>query len=190
MVCILIPAIPLGLILGIRGMMWGFVIAPYLTALILFGYIFIRYGKEQFPLLITPSGDALFSCTTALVEEDIMSLVYAVHDFLSDNNANKASRSKVELLLEELLFLIRDKNLELNKDMKPTEILAECCVRIGGEGIDMSIWDSGVIFDVTETDGDIVNFRSYFVERFMTVQKEKKHMTIISFNKNFCHFKF
>ena len=171
-------------------MMSGFVIAPYLTAAILFGYIFLRYGKEQFPILLTPSGDVFFTRTTPLEQDDIMSLVYAVHGFLSDNNANQTSRTRAELTLEELLLLIRDKNLELNKGRKPKEILAECCVRIGGEGIDMSIWDSGEIFDVTEADGDIVNFRSYFVERFLTEQKEKKHMTVTSFNRNFCHFKF
>ena len=190
LVCILIPAVPLGMIIGIRGMMWGFVIAPYLTAVIWFGYIFLRYGKEQFPILLTPSGDVFFTRTTLLEQEDIMSLVYAVHGFLSDNNADKTSRTRAELMLEELLLLIWDTNLKFNKGRKPKEILAECCVRIGSDGIDMSIWDSGVIFDVTEADGDIVNFRSYFVERFLTGQKEKKHMTITSFNKNFCHFRF
>ena len=66
LVCILLPAIPLGMIFGIKGMMLGYALAPYLTALILFGYVYIRYGKEQFPALITPSKDAMLNRTILL----------------------------------------------------------------------------------------------------------------------------
>ena len=92
--------------------------------------------------------------------------------------------------MEELLLLIRDRNSDLSIVKKARQVFAECCVRISSDGVDMSVWDSGEIFDVTEVDGDIINFRAYFVERFLSVNREKKHMIATSFNKNFCHFKF
>ena len=190
LVSILILAIPLGILFGIRGMMMGFVIAPYLTLVILFGYIYLRYGKEQFPMLIEPSEEALLSKTIRLEQEEIMSMVYSVHDFLEENSVDHASQTRVELALEELLLLINDKNREFNKGKKAEDVYAECCIRVNNKGVDMSIWDSGEIFDATAVDGDISNFRGYFVERFLSVQHDKRHMITTSFNKNYCHFKF
>ena len=190
LVCILILAIPLGIQCGIRGMMLGFSLAPYLTVAILFAFIFLRYGREQFPILMTPSGDVLLNRTILLDQENIMSLVYDTHVFLEENNVSKSSQNRVELTMEELLLLIRDRNSDLSIVKKARQVFAECCVRISSDGVDMSVWDSGEIFDVTEVDGDIINFRAYFVERFLSVNREKKHMIATSFNKNFCHFKF
>lgn len=190
LVCILIPAIPLGMVFGIKGMMYGYALAPYLTAAILFAYIYIRYGKDQFPSLISPSGDVLMNRTIVLNEKDIMALVYDVHEFLEGIKTDKVSRGYVELTLEELLLLIMDRNQKANEGKKQKKIYAEICVRSSDEGVDMSIWDSGEIFDITEVDSDIINFRSYFVGRILSEQQVKKHMVATSFNKNFFHFSF
>ena len=190
LVSILILTLPLGIRHGIRGMMLGFSLAPYLTVVIFFGYIFFCYGREQFPILMTPSGDLIMNRTILLNQENIMSLVYDTHVFLKENNVNKTSQNRVELTMEELLLLIRDRNKDENVVKKVRQVFAECCIRISSEGVDMSIWDSGEIFDVTEVEGDIINFRAYFVQRFLSEQRDKKHMIATSFNKNFCHFKF
>ena len=189
LVCILLPAIPLGMIFGIKGMMFGYALAPYLTAAILFGYIYIRYGKDQFPALISPSEDAMLNRTILLNEKDIMDFVYDVHDFFEENKTDKVSQGYAELTLEELLLLILDRN-QNTAGKKSKKIYAECCIRSTGQGIDMSIWDSGDIFDITEVDSDIINFRSFFVQRILSEQQVKKHMVATSFNKNFFHFAF
>ena len=190
LVCILLPGIPLGLIFGIRGLVSGFFLAPYLTAVILFLYVYLRYGKENFPILIASSDDAHLNRTIKLSQENIMSLVYEAHEFLEQNGVNKRSQNRVEVTIEELLLLIRDKNKELNPKCNPEDIYAECYLRISKEEVDMSLWDSGEIFDITEEDSKLFSFRGYFVERFLTQQREKKHMTATSFNKNFCRFQF
>ena len=188
LVCILALSLPLGMAFGIKGMMLGYALAPYLTALILLGYVYTHYPKEQFPDLLPISADVLFHRTILLNEHDIMALVYDVHDFLVKNKIDNTSQKFIELNLEELLLLIKEKNQELKKKKKLPRIYAECCLRLNGKGADLSIWDSGEIFDITEADGDIINFRSYFVERLLAEEKVKKHMVATSFNKNFIHF--
>lgn len=188
LLCIIILSIPLGIVFGIRGMMFGFALAPYLTAIILFGYIYTHYAKEQFPDLLTSSEDVLLNRTILLNEHDIMTLVYDVNEFLEKNNIDKTSQGFIELNLEELLLFIKEKNQESDKKSKPKKIYAECCLRLNSKGADLSIWDSGEIFDITEADSEIINFRSYFVERLLAEEKVKKHMVATSFNKNFVHF--
>ena len=188
LVCILVPAIPLGMLFGIKGMMFGYALAPYLTAAILLGYVYIHYGKELFPSLIPRSDDAVFYRTIRLEEDEIMTLLYDVHAFLEENHIAQSSRGIIELTLDELLFLIKDKNKKPEDGKKPEKIYAECFMRADEEGVDLSIWDSGEIFDITDEDSDLINFRHYIVERIMTQQDVKMHMVATSFNKNFFHF--
>ena len=188
LVCILVPAIPLGMIFGIKGMMAGYAMAPYLTAAVLFGYVYFRYGKDLFPSLIPHSEDVFVYRTIVLEKEEIMKLVYDVHAFLEENHVNRTSGGIIELTLEELLFLIKDKNVKSEDGKKPKKIYAECFLRIDGNGADLSIWDSGEIFDITDVDSDIINFRNYIAERIMSQQDVKKHLVSTSFNRNFFHF--
>ena len=188
LVCILAPAIPLGILFGIKGMMFGYALAPYLTAAILLGYVYIHYGKELFPSLIPRSDDAVFYRTIRLEEDEIMTLLYDVHAFLEENHIAQSSRGIIELTLDELLFLIKDKNKKPEDGKKPEKIYAECFMRADEEGVDLSIWDSGEIFDITDEDSDLINFRHYIVERIMTQPDVKMHMVATSFNKNFFHF--
>ena len=188
LVCILVPAIPLGMLFGIKGMMFGYALAPYLTAAILLGYVYIHYGKERFPSLIPRSDDAVFYRTIRLEEDEIMTLLYDVHAFLEENHIAQSSRGIIELTLDELLFLIKDKNKKPEDGKKPEKIYAECFMRADEEGVDLSIWDSGEIFDITDEDSDLINFRHYIVERIMTQPDVKMHMVATSFNKNFFHF--
>lgn len=195
LVCILVLAIPLGLLfghsdmlMGIRGMMLGYALAPYLTAAILFGYVYLRYGKDLFPSLVPRTGDAEFYRTILLDKESIMKLVNDVHAFLEENHIEDVSRSIIELTLEELLLLIRDKNRIAEGGKKDGKIYVECFMRAGGDGVDLSVWDSGEIFDITDVDSEMINFRNYVVERMMSHQEVKKHMVVTSFNRNFFHF--
>ena len=188
LVCILVPAIPLGMFFGIKGMMTGYALAPYLTAVILLGYVYLHYGKDLFPSLIPHSDDAVFYRTIRLEENEIITLVYDVHAFLEKNHIAHTLRGTIELTLEELLFLIKDRNMKSEDGKEPEKIYAECFIRANEEGVDLSIWDSGEIFDITNEDSDLINFRHYIVERIMTQQDVKKHMVATSFNKNYFHF--
>ncbi len=187
LVCILVLAIPLGMCFGIYGMMLGYALAPYLTAVILFGYIYFRYGKDRFPDLMEPSGDILLNRTIVLGKEKIMKMVYDTHAFLESNHTDQTAEHHLELVLEEVLLLILEKNRK-DDQKKPKKIYAEICVRLSPEGAFLSIWDSGEIFDITDLDGEMIDFRSYVASRIISGQQEKKHIVATSFNKNFFHF--
>lgn len=188
LVCILVLAIPFGMRFGLQGMMLGYAMAPYLTAVILLSYIYFHYGKERFPDLLPPSDDVILNRTIVLKEEEIMKFIQDSHEILEANHVDKKVEHSVELVLEEVLFLIMDKNRLTEHGKKTKKIYAEICERISSEGVDLSIWDSGEIFDITETDSELINFRSYFISRVLSRQEVKKHMVATSFNRNFFHF--
>ncbi len=188
LICIIALAIPFGLVWGIRGMMLGFALAPYLTGAVLFVYVFLRYGPGRFPYLLEPSSDKLLTRTILVSDQEIMNYIYDVDDFLKEVGADRSCMNHSELTLEEVLFLILEKNQGSDDKKASDKIYAECCVRANDEGVDLSIWDNGIIFDITNEESEVMNFRSYFVSRMMSEQHVKKHLVATSFNKNFFHF--
>ena len=187
LVCIIVLAIPLGMRFGIQGMMLGFALAPYLTALILFYYITWRYGRDRFPDLLPPSDEPLLNRTIILQKEKIMKLIYEAEAFLEEHHIEVRTEHSLELVLEETLLLIMERNQKADQK-KPKKIYAEICVRISKKGVELSIWDSGEIFDITDVDSDVVDFRTYVTASILSEQAVKKHMVAVSFNKNFFHF--
>ena len=188
LVCILALSLPLGMLFGIKGMMLGYALAPYLTAVILFGYVWFHYGRNLFPSLVPHTDDPVFYRTILLEEGNIMTLVYDVEPFLTENHISRKSRGTIELTLEEVLSRIMERNNETNEGKKPPKIYGECFIRVNEQGVDVSIWDSGEIFDITDVDSDVVDFRSFIVESILERQDVKKHMVATSFNRNFFHF--
>ena len=188
LLCILVLAIPFGMLFGTQGMMLGYALAPYLTIAILFAYIVLRYGRDRFPDLLEPADNILLNRTITLGEEEIMQLVYDAHVILENNHTDKKTEHSLELVLEEILLLILEKNRGEEPRKKQKKIYAEVCIRTGQKGTDLSVWDSGEIFDATDVDNEVVSFLDYITARILSLQHERKHMVATSFNKNFFHF--
>lgn len=186
LVCVNMLVIPFLFYFGIMGIWIGLALNPYLTAVIFFGYIYFHYRNREFPTLLRGSSDSILNKTIRLTTDEIMGFVYESDTFLKEKKAEEKKTNRVILVLEEILVLIKDRNEEEGKNKD--DLYAECCLRVNNHSVDLSIWDSGIIFDATDTDAGIRDFQSYFVTRILTNQPVKKHMVATSFNKNYFHF--
>ena len=188
LVSIVVLIFPFGLIWGLNGIWFSFAAAPYLTLAVLALTIFILIRKGIIPLPLPRKSYNIFTRTVDLNTDELMEYVYLVHDFLIQHEVDSKLSIHVELTLEESLILLRDMNLKEVKEKKRKDTLAECTVRVFDEGVDLSIWDSGIVINITDEEMMIKDLHSYFINRIMKFSREKKNKVVVSFNRHFFHF--
>ena len=181
-VLVVTPAcIALGYFFGIYGMFAGVAVGPAIAYAISVLYIRIRYGAENYPLLLT---DKLKGFKHKFYEfklnpESIVGTQHQVEKFLVENNIGKKTISKVKLLIEDLYMLIYEKN------GADKAVYAECTVIIRETGVQLITKDDGVLFDLSSEDvvaGSIIEF---MVSGYMEKLKDnKKYLTTMSYNRN------
>ena len=85
----------------------------------------------------------------------------------------------VSVITEDVLMLIQEKN---RNSQKP--IHAECTLMIRPDCIKLILRDSGIIFNITDTDSSIGSFRQFFVSNLMLNQKEKFYLVTTGYNRS------
>ena len=171
----------LGFFFGVYGMFVGVAIGPALTYVIMVLYIRLRYGKDNYPLLLSEkiNGVKHGFYEFKLNPESIVGTQHQVEKFLAENNIEKKIISKAKLLIEDLYMLIYEKN------GADKEVYAECTVIIREKDVQIITKDDGVLFDLSSDDvvaGSIVEF---MVSGYMEKLKDnKKYLTTMSYNRN------
>lgn len=181
-VLVVTPAcIALGYFFGIYGMFAGVAVGPAIAYAISVLYIRIRYGAENYPLLLT---DKLKGFKHKFYEfkldpKSIVETQQQVEKYLCENGIDRKIVSKVKLLIEDLYMLIYEKN------GADKAVYAECTVIIRDTGVQIITKDDGVLFDLSNEDvvaGSIVEF---MVSGYMEKLKDnKKYLTTMSYNRN------
>ena len=177
----------LGYFFGVYGMFVGVAIGPALTYVIMVLYIRLRYGKDNYPLLLSEkiNGVKHEFYEFKLNPESIVGTQHQVEKFLAENNIEKKIISKAKLLIEDLYMLIYEKN-GVDK-----AVYAECTVIIRETDVQIITKDDGVLFDLSSEDviaGSIIEF---MVSGYMEKLKEnKKYLTTMSYNRNTFRIKY
>ena len=188
LVSILVLVFPFGFIWGINGIWIAFAAAPYLTLVVLALSIQFLIIKGIIPTPLPQKSKNILSRTIDLNTDELMEYIYNVHDFLSQHEVDAKLSSHVEVTMEECLILLRDINLKAAKGTIHKDTIAECTIRVFDGGVDFSVWDSGIVFDVTDGDMSVSDLHSYFISRMLRFARVKKHKVVVSFNRNFLHF--
>lgn len=188
LVSIVILVFTFGMLFGINGIWFGFATAPYLTLAVLVVTVFIMVCKGKITTPLPQKSVNILTETIDLQNNEFMEYVYSVHDFLLQHGVDSKTCNRVELTLEECLVLLSDTNLKEAKGKQRKDTIAECTVHVYDEGVDLSIWDSGIVFDITDENMGIKDLHSYFLSRIMKSARVKKHKVVVSFNRNFFHF--
>ena len=173
-------AVLLGMVLGINGMFMGLAAAPALAYMFLIIYLTRRYGREDFPLLLSELPDNVQSYLFDLYTEpeQIIGLQKKVEALLVENGIDYRTVGKVKLLIEELYMLIREKNGDKG-------ILSECSVMLRPEGVQIITKDDGVLFDISEDDVTVTSLISLAVSAYMEkLGQNRRHLTTMSFNRS------
>jgi hypothetical protein len=171
----------LGYFFGVYGMFAGVAVSPALAYVISVLYIRIRYGAENYPLLLADKlkGFKHKFYELKLDPASIVKTQQQAEKFLCENGVDRKIVSKVKLLIEDIYMLIYEKN------GADKAVYAECTVIIRETGVQIITKDDGILFDLSSDDviaGSIVEF---MVSGYMEKLKEnKKYLTTMSYNRN------
>lgn len=170
-----------GMLFGINGVWIGLGVAPFASILVVLLFIYLRYGREKFPLLLDKETKNIQIFDTELSAENVMKLRDSVEDYLVKNNVNSASVNRIMLLIEETCMEIYENN-------KQRKVSLECSVMIGSE-IQMIIRDDGDVRDITDSDTRITSFRAYVLSQLMARTPDKQNLVTTGYNRNVFRFK-
>ena len=178
-------AVLLGMAFGVYGLFVGIAAASAVSYALVLVYIACRYGRENCPLFLgllkSDVRSELFNLRTE--PEQIMDLQSRVSALLQENGIDRRIVTRVELLIEELFMLIREKN-------GGKAVLSECSVLLRPEGVQIITKDEGVIFDISEEDAAVTSLNAFVVASYMEkMGQNKRYLTTISFNRSSFLFK-
>lgn len=180
-------AVVLSILLRSHAGLWiGLAAAPIITLLVSAAGIYLSFGRELFPFLL-------------LKDRDDRTLIYAftISSQAAARMADTAGRVLetfsvpdrigllTEVFLEDMLMLILEKNAGRKKPL-----YAECTLIIEPDGVRLILRDSGVIFNITDSDAKVQSFRQFIVSSLMISLEHRAYLTTTGYNRTELFFSF
>ena len=170
-------------VFGFNGMWAGFVIAPMLTLVAAYFFIYCRFGKENFPFLLKNMESEILVMDETLTKETAASLSVDVEKSFLDHHYPLTIAEKASLFVEEVGNTV----LEMNKESKEP-ILIELSIFFESESALIIERDSGVLFDLTNPDVEIKGLSGFVLSGLMSSQQDKAYLVTTGYNRNMIRF--
>lgn len=181
----LLQAAPLAMMLGRlfdeNGMFTGVMLAPVFSYAAGMLFVRLRYGKENYPLMLADRAKSVRSWlyNVNVEPEAIIDVQGRIARKLKENGVDDQTIGMIKLLVEELFVLIHEKN------HGNPGVMGECGVIIEEDGVRIIIKDDGVLFDLSDENAEVVSFAVFAVSSYMTsIGENKQNLTTMSFNRN------
>ena len=179
---ILLPMLG-SLIFGVNGMWAGFAVAPMLTLFCAMLFVYLRFGKSNFPFLLNNMDAEIVVMDGVLTPEAASGLSKKAADSLLAHQYTGGEANRAALFVEEIGLTILERN---KKTKKP--ILIELSIFFEKDSVLMIERDSGVLFDVTDADNQIGGLSSFILSGLMEAHKEKTYLVTTGYNRNMIRF--
>ena len=169
---------------GFYGIWAGFAIAPMLTLTAAMIYIYLRFGKENFPFLLNNMQSEIIVMDDALSIEMVAALSENVGRSLEEHQYSKADANRAALFVEEIILTL----IEKNKDAKKP-VLVEISLFFEQDSVLIIERDSGELFDMTDPDLHVQGLSGFVLSGLMEANKEKAYLVTTGYNRNMIRFK-
>ena len=173
-----------GLIFGLKGMWVGFVISPLLTLIIALIFVYLRFGKENFPFILNDMGSEIVVMDDKLTAESAGKLSRQVTDALLSHGYHKQKALRAALFVEEIGLTVLEKNKQAKKP-----VLIEISLFFEDDSVLIIERDSGKLFDITDPDLHIDGLSSMIISAMMISHKEKAYLVTTGYNRNIIRFR-
>ena len=168
---------------GINGMWVGFVIAPVLTLIISLGFVYLRFGNDNFPFILKSMDSEIDVIDDTLTTENVVALSKKVGNSLEAHQYSPADVARVRLFVEEVGIAIIDKNSQKKKAP-----LIEYSLFYEEDSVLIIERDSGELFDLTNPDNPIEALNVFVLDALMESHKEKAYFVTTGYNRNIIRF--
>ena len=171
-----------GRFFGIDGVWVALGAAPAATALLFCGFLLVRYGRRQFPLLLPRDREVnLHVLNLDLTEDEITAASEEVGRILAAAGAPQSTVVRASLMVEEVFMAVKDRN-------GSRSLRAEVTLDLNGDEAVLILRDDGEVFDITDADARITSLRTYLVASVMEFQPKRMNLTTIGYNRNIFKF--
>ena len=164
---------------GINGMWAGFAIAPILALAIALSFVYLRFGKDNFPFLLKEIDSDIVVMDGSLTAETASALSQQVGDHFLSHQYPKEEANRAALFVEEIGLTILEKNQQAKKP-----ILMEISLFFEDDSVLIIERDSGKLFDVTDPDAQIKGLSGFVLSGLMEAHQEKAYLVTTGYNRN------
>ncbi|MBP5289468.1 MAG: hypothetical protein J6Z79_06335 [Clostridia bacterium] len=172
-----------GLIFGLTGMWAGFALSPLLTLIAALIFVYLRFGKDNFPFLLKDMDSEIVVLDDKLTPETAVQLSEQVGESLLSHGYPKESSNRAALFAEEIGLTV----LEQNKKAKK-QILIELSLFFETDSVLIIERDSGKLFDATDPDLKIAGLSTLTLNGLMGSHTEKAYLVTTGYNRNMIRF--
>lgn len=171
------------LLFGIYGMWAGFVVAPILTLFCAMLFVYLKFGKDNFPFLLKNMDAEILVMEDTLTPESAASLSVQVKNSLQSHQYSIDTANSAALFTEEIGLTI----LESNQPSKKS-ILIELSLFFEDDHVLIIERDSGKLFDLTDPDAEIKGLSGFTLSGLMEAHNEKAYLVTTGYNRNMMRF--
>ena len=170
-------------IFGINGLWAGFAVAPVLTLICAFLFVYLRFGKDNFPFLLKKMESEIVVMDDTLTPDSASALSEKVQDCLLSHQYPKDTANRAALFTEEIGLTI----IEINKRSKKP-VLIEFSLFFEDDHVLIIERDSGKLFDLTDPDAEIKGLSGFILSGLMEAHDEKAYLVTTGYNRNMIRF--
>ncbi|MBO6308713.1 MAG: hypothetical protein J6N70_07775 [Oribacterium sp.] len=168
---------------GINGMWAGFVISPLLTLICAYGFVYLRFGKDNFPFLLKNMDSDIEIIDDTLKQENVAALAEKVGNCLLSHEYPSKIANRAALFVEEIGLT----TLEINKQEKKP-VLIELSLFFESDSVLIIQRDSGKLYDLTDPNAHITGLSGFILSGLMESHQEKAHLVTTGYNRNMIRF--
>lgn len=179
---ILLPVLG-ALAFGTGGMWAGFAAAPIMTLACAYLYVYLRFGRDNFPFLLKDMESEIVVVDDTLTPETAVGLSDRVRSSLLEHKYARTMANNAALFVEEIGLTILDRNRQAKKP-----VLIELSLFFEEDSILIVERDSGKLFDLTESDVQVGELSSFILSGMMEAHKEKAYLVTTGYNRNMIRF--
>ncbi len=168
---------------GINGMWAGFVAAPILTLGSALLFVYLRFGKENFPFLLKDMESEIVVMDDVLTPEVAAALAERVENRLLSHQYPRVTANPAALFVEETGLTIFERNKHAKKP-----VLIELSLFFEADSVLIIQRDSGELFDLTDPDLQIQGLSSFILSELVKAHSEKAYLVTTGYNRNMIRF--
>jgi Na+-driven multidrug efflux pump len=181
---ILLPILG-SILLGLNGMWAGFAAAPILTLAAALLFVYLRFGKDNFPFLLKDLDAEIEVMDDVLTPETAAALSERVAASLRSHQFPGEKSNRAALFVEEIGLTVAERNRQSKKP-----VLVELSLFFESDSVLIIERDSGELFDLTDPDLPIKGLSGLVLSGLMEAHKEEKaYLVTTGYNRNMIRFR-
>ena len=180
---ILLPILG-SVVFGINGVWAGFAVAPVLTLICAMLFVYLRFGRDNFPFLLKEMDSEIIVIDDILSPEAAASLSEQVADSLLSHQYPQDTANRAALFTEEIGLTVLDVN---KQSKKPVQV--ELSLFFEDDHVLIIERDSGKLFDPTDPDAEIKGLSGFILSGLMEAHDEKAYLVTTGYNRNIIRFR-